>query len=384
MTRIESNTNDQAIAWKPDVHCLVLDGIRGAAILAVTLYRLCKEFDPEAHPVLATVRRFAPIGERGVDLFFVLSGFLITGILLRTRSEPHYFRNFMMRRVLRIFPLYFLSLVLGLLVLPNFLSTNAFDLARQEQFYLWTYTSNFRMAWLNEWCFGAFDHFWSLAVEEHFYFVWPAFVLLLTRRQLSILCMAIIVGVGVSRTIAAIDSRFDVAVSVATYFRADGLCFGALLAILLTTSVNKTTIKRVGWIMIALLLPMLAAIAISGKRLLEVPSTLCPAICSAGMAIVLLSHREAILVRLFESRLLRVLGKYSYGMYVIQLPLVTMLPLASFIGYLPKDPFLASTVYLVSMFALILLIALASFHYFESHFLRLKIMFAGQSKATSI
>ncbi|MBN8602577.1 MAG: acyltransferase [Planctomycetes bacterium] len=103
------------------------------AILAVILYRLSKELDPKAHPALATIRRFTQIGERGVDLFFVLSGFLITGILLRTKSQPHYFRHFMMRRVLRIFPLYFLSLVVGLLVIPIFLSSKAFDMASREQ-----------------------------------------------------------------------------------------------------------------------------------------------------------------------------------------------------------------------------------------------------------
>ncbi len=135
MTQMESETSQQANAWSPNSHCLALDGIRGVAILAVTLYRLCKELDPEAHPVLAFIRRFAPIGERGVDLFFVLSGFLITGILLRTKSQPHYFRNFMARRVLRIFPLYFLSLVLGMLVIPKVLNTDTFDLASREQFY---------------------------------------------------------------------------------------------------------------------------------------------------------------------------------------------------------------------------------------------------------
>jgi peptidoglycan/LPS O-acetylase OafA/YrhL len=132
MNRFELNNTEKSLAWKPDTHCLALDGIRGSAILVVTLYRLCKELDPEAHPVLATIRRFAPIGERGVDLFFVLSGFLITGILLRTKNGPNYFRNFMTRRVLRIFPLYFLNLVVGLLVIPNLFSTKAFDQASRE------------------------------------------------------------------------------------------------------------------------------------------------------------------------------------------------------------------------------------------------------------
>jgi peptidoglycan/LPS O-acetylase OafA/YrhL len=375
MTRIELNNTEESPAWKPDAHCLALDGIRGLAILAVTLYRLCKELDPEAHPVLATIRRFAPVGERGVDLFFVLSGFLITGILLRTRSERHYFRNFMMRRVLRIFPLYFLSLVVGLLVVPNLFSTKAFDLANREQLYLWTYTSNLRMAWLNEWCFGAFDHFWSLAVEEHFYLLWPAVVLLLTRRRLAYLCLTIIFGVGIARTIAAMDSRFDVAVSVATYFRADGLSFGALLALLLTSAMDRKKIRRVAWIEIAVLLPVLAGVAVSGKRLLEIPSTLCPAICFAGMAIVLLSHRDAALVKLFEWQWLRALGKYSYGMYVIQLPMVTLIPMASLAGMLPSDPLMSATIYLACMFAFIFLAAATSYHWFESHFLRLKKMF---------
>jgi len=172
----QSSTENTEIAWSADSHCLALDGIRGLAILAITLYRLCKELDPGSHPAIEVVRRFAPVGERGVDLFFVLSGFLITGILLRSRGKPHYFRNFIIRRSLRIFPLYFLSLTIGLLVVPNLFQTSAFDMPRQEQLYLWTYTSNLRMSWLNTWCFGPFDHFWPLAVEEHFleqtHFVW--------------------------------------------------------------------------------------------------------------------------------------------------------------------------------------------------------------------
>lgn len=308
MTQINSEYSQQAIAWSPNAHCLALDGIRGCAIVAVTLYRLCKELDPDAHPVLAMIGRFAPVGERGVDLFFVLSGFLITGILLRTRNQPNYFRNFISRRVLRIFPLYFLSLLLGILVIPNLLNNNAFDLASREQFYLWTYTSNFRMAWLNEWCFGAFDHFWSLAVEEHFYLIWPFVVLLLERRQLMTVCIGIIAVVGLARTVAALDSRFDVAVSVATIFRA-------------------------------------------------------------------LSNRNALLVRLLESGWLRALGKYSYGMYVIQLPLLTLLPMTNLSGHLPTNPLSASIAYVIGMFAMIVLIAMLSFHFYESHFLRLKERF---------
>ena len=185
MTAAKHDNSVSGFAWSPNKHCLALDGVRGFAILAVTIYRICKELAPNSHPVVAFIQRITSPGMRGVDLFFVLSGFLITGILLYSKGRPNYFRNFMVRRALRIFPLYFLSLFLGLWIIPSVFSTHVFDMPRAEQFYLWTYTSNIRMSWLNGWCFGPFDHFWSLAVEEHFYLVWPAVVLFLSVRGLA-------------------------------------------------------------------------------------------------------------------------------------------------------------------------------------------------------
>jgi len=363
------------IAWSANSRCLALDGIRGLAILSVTLYRLCKELDPGSHPAIAVVRRFAPVGERGVDLFFVLSGFLITGILLRSKGEPYYFRNFIIRRSLRIFPLYFLSLTVGLGMVPSLFQTSAFDMPRLEQVFLWTYTSNLRMSWLNSWCFGPFDHFWSLAVEEHFYFVWPAVVFLLGSKRLAIACVGTIVFVGLARTFAAMNPGFDLAVDVSTFFRADSLCLGALLAILLSSSFPHQQAKRLATIAILVLLPMLVAIAISGKRFLGMPNSLCPLFLMAGMAVILLSHKQSMLVKAIENFCLRFLGKYSYGMYVVQLPLVTLLPLKSVITYLPTNPIGQSLLYLFAMFSLITAVAVLSFHLLESHFLRLKKIF---------
>jgi peptidoglycan/LPS O-acetylase OafA/YrhL len=369
------NNQEPELAWSPNSHCLALDGVRGLAILTVTLYRLCKELDPNIHPAIAMVRRFAPIGERGVDLFFVLSGFLITGILLRSKGKPNYFRNFIARRSLRIFPLYFLSLIVGLWIIPNVVATSVFDLPRSEQFYLWTYTSNLRMSWLNEWCFGPFDHFWSLAVEEHFYFVWPAVVLMLASKRLIGVCVGTIVVVAIARTLAAINSDFDVAVDVLTLFRADALCMGALLAVLLNDSVKQTAVKNVSVVLALVLLPILLAVAFTEKRLLGIPNTLCPMFLIAGMAIVLLSSKTSVLVKSFESPFLRFLGKYSYGMYVVQLPLVTLMPLTAWFGLLPSNPLVQSLLYVVGMFGLIATIAVLSFHCVERPFLRIKQRF---------
>jgi peptidoglycan/LPS O-acetylase OafA/YrhL len=364
-----------AFGWLTGLHCPALDGVRGVAILAVTLYRLIKELDPDSHPLVGFVRRFAPLGERGVDLFFVLSGFLITGILIRSKGKPKYFRNFIVRRSLRIFPLYFASLIVGLFVLPRVIPTQAFEFPRKEQFYLWTYLSNVRMSWLNEWCFGPMDHFWSLAVEEHFYLLWPLIVLICASKRLILVCGVTIAVVALTRTIAATSARFDVAVDVLTIFRADALSMGALLAGMLHHGASHDRLLRTAWIIATITFPLLLFAAISGKRLLGIPNTVCPLFLMAGIAVVMLSPSWSILPRLCETRFLRFLGKYSYGMYVFQLPLVTLLPVSQWTGLFPADPILQGISYVGAMFCIITVLAVLSFHLFESHFLRWKALF---------
>jgi peptidoglycan/LPS O-acetylase OafA/YrhL len=106
----------------------------------------------------------------GVDLFFVLSGFLITGILLDTKGEDHFFRNFYMRRILRIFPLYYGFLILFFLVLPQLVSFgNNFHLVLEDQGWYWTYLVNLPIAFYGWPAFYAISQFWSLGVEEQFY-----------------------------------------------------------------------------------------------------------------------------------------------------------------------------------------------------------------------
>lgn len=373
MIAAKDECND--LVWKPDVHCPALDGVRGFAILVVTLYRLCKELDPTSHPLLAAIRGIAPIGERGVDLFFVLSGFLITGILLRSKGRSYYFRNFIMRRALRIFPLYFLSLIVGLWIIPQVFATRAFEMAKDEQLYLWTYMANVRISWLNEWCFGPFDHFWSLAVEEHFYFVWPAVILFLSVKRLTAVCIGTIMLVAGTRLFAAMHSDWDIAVDVLTFFRMDALVMGALLAILLKAPIPLARTRRMAWIIAASVFPLLIGVALTGKLLLGIPNTLCPLFFAAAMAILLLSAKRSYLARIFESLPLRFLCKYSYGMYVVQLPLVTLLPLGVCLDWLPLNPIAQSAIYVLGTFSLITCIAVLSFHLLESHFLKLKKYF---------
>lgn len=177
-------TDDLRLSGK---HVPSLDGVHGVAILLVIWFHLVQMF-PEFHAMLGPlVVRTATLGQTGVDLFFVLSGFLITGILLDTRQHPHYFRNFFARRTLRIFPLYFVALAI-LLQFDRQWVTELPARLEASQLWMWTYLSNIPPS------YGPtsvrFVHFWSLAVEEQFYLVWPLVVWFAGHRYIRHVCLA--------------------------------------------------------------------------------------------------------------------------------------------------------------------------------------------------
>jgi peptidoglycan/LPS O-acetylase OafA/YrhL len=171
-----------------------LDGLRGIAIILVMLHHFTY-YRPETgiDAVIAGVPLF---GWVGVDLFFVLSGFLITGILLDSRGSTRYFTNFYARRTLRIFPLYYLVLFLALVALPQFPSVHtvlAGDIEMPPRWPYWAYLTNFSVA-ERGFVHGWVDVAWSLAIEEQFYLVWPLVIWLCPQRLLPWLCTAIVIG----------------------------------------------------------------------------------------------------------------------------------------------------------------------------------------------
>jgi peptidoglycan/LPS O-acetylase OafA/YrhL len=210
-----------------------LDGLRGVAILLVLMNHFTA-FPPDV-PLSRTLYQVAYFGWAGVDLFFVLSGFLITGILFDTKGSAHYFRNFYMRRVLRIFPLYYGVLVVLFVLVP--LVHQYAPVVQQvadRQGWLWLYGVNLNIALEGKWLFGGdwleLGHFWSLAVQEHFYLLWPALVLLLNRRSLMLLCgLSVPVALGIR--VALLKAGMDPAGAyVLTPCRMDSLALGGLLA----------------------------------------------------------------------------------------------------------------------------------------------------------
>jgi peptidoglycan/LPS O-acetylase OafA/YrhL len=304
-------------------HIAVLDGIRGLAILLVLSVHFVGDVKPTSRVEQAAVK-LANYGVWGVDLFFVLSGFLITGILLRARSHPSYFRNFYIRRTLRIFPLYYAVLFALFGVLPFLPSIYPAGLAESATHVGWllTYTSNVFLALKKSWALPYVGHFWSLAVEEHFYLVWPFLVCFLSLDGLVVACVIGSVGALTLRVVLSACGAGDIAVLVLTPCRLDALFIGALIAILqqriglpaLVASARRAlaplAVAVLGLSTWNLLRGTLVAIVLPARG-----SAL--ALFFAALILVSVGARpSSVLGRVFASRTLRFFGRYSYGLYV--------------------------------------------------------------------
>jgi peptidoglycan/LPS O-acetylase OafA/YrhL len=359
-------------------HVPALDALRGLAIAAVTLYRFGGGSEGAASAGDHALPGVA-LGMRGVDLFFVLSGFLITGILFDAREKPHFFTNFYARRTLRIFPLYYGILLVTLLLLPAWFGrTASFADAHDHAAWLWLYGANLLQSLRGEWCLGYLNHFWSLAVEEHFYLVWPAVIYALSRRQAMIACCLLFAGATIGRVAWLVFGGNDVAPEVFTLFRLDGLVAGAWLALAARgpggISRYASTAKALGWLAALLLIP----ITLSGMRLLTLVDTIWITVCCSLLVQLVIAAKDTAWGKIAASPLLHWLGKYSYGMYVfanLLIPLVATIVTARDLAAMLGSSVLGQLAYLAMMTALTAGAALLSWHLFEKHFLRLKRYF---------
>jgi peptidoglycan/LPS O-acetylase OafA/YrhL len=286
-----------------------LDTLRGIAVLGVLLLhgfywqyagfsfgRLARIF------VLLT----GP-GWLGVNLFFVLSGFLITGILLDSKNRPNFYRRFYTRRALRILPAYY-----GLLILLLVLRSSSAAFVGLSFVYLANMTGFFGVA-----C--DYGPLWSLAVEEHFYILWPTVVRKVTMKRLAWVSASIMVLVPVLRGVA-----FSVGwggLDWYTWFVADGLAAGSLLAILLRTHVSRTQVKQLCWLLLAssVLLAgagqpfgMLTRNRLLGASLLWTTIN----IFFSSVLLLFLVAGSGAAKRFVDIPALRSLGYISYGLYL--------------------------------------------------------------------
>jgi peptidoglycan/LPS O-acetylase OafA/YrhL len=361
-TTLPHGAVDAAVKVRAQGRLPELDGIRAIAILAVLANHFFsnERTQPAAgalHGAGAAVYQVAAHGWLGVDLFFVLSGFLITGILLDTRARVTYFHDFWLRRALRILPLVFTVVVIltvfyrppWLYVFMAFFFT--VDIAR---------------------LFGLGDRgmgpLWSLAVEEQFYLVWPFLVLFLRRRALVITTLVIIIAEPIARVI--VNGPLDL-----PWFRVDGLAMGALIAIFVRSRyfVRPVALRACGVAVVV----ALAVLAID----LQMPTV------SYGLRITEadLVFGAAILAALavpgtrwlapLRSRTARFIADTSFCAYLIHVPL---LDLARFLGFGSglANLFLAAALQAAVALPLTFGIAALSRRYLEVPFLRLKDRFA--------
>ena len=317
-----------------------LDGLRGAAILAVMFYH-CTVIEPVrlSDTVLLDV---AQVGAFGVDLFFVLSGFLITGILLDAKGAQNYFRNFYIRRTFRIFPLYYTILAAVLAVAwlappvlsawPRLYSHVASQsakldtLARDWPWYF-TYTFNVLVAIRQSFPKGALDVTWSLAIEEQFYLAWPLVVYYAPKRFLQPLSAALSDLGGLCRVGCLLGGLGWASIYVLTPCRIDALAVGGYVACRLRAPdfdprrfSNRLSTGMAGAGLGLLTLLAARQFRPESTSFIVVGYSLVAAFCGMGLYKVLTARDETLTARVFRSKVLQSFGKYSYAIYLIHSP----------------------------------------------------------------
>lgn len=328
---------------------LQLDAMRGIAVLAVMLHHIAPSF-------LSAL----PLAWGGVRFFFVISGFLITGILLKAKdlivegeqSVGFALKQFYFKRVLRIFPIFYLSLAVLAL----------FNAGQVRDYLLWhlTYLSNFRF--IQDGYFHNYvSHFWTLAVEEQFYLVWPAVVLFVPRRYL-IPVILLCVGAGITYRYVAVTYLFNpVACEAHPLACVDTLAAGSLLAVLFREC--KTTPK---WYMLYAIFGWIGGISIIAdillthdwlnvQRFMFMPVAM--SLFSIGMISRATTGYTGIGRVILEFKPLVYIGTISYGLYVYHAIVQSFLVQAGFKPYQGGQIALS--------LGLSLLLAVLSWHFFE-------------------
>lgn len=353
-----------------------LDGLRGLAILMVMIHRVYPRAGDTPWPIEA--------GWAGVDLFFVISGFLIAGILLDTRDDPDYFRNFYARRVLRIFPLFYL-LVGGMLL--------AFPLADHDGFLeqagspLWYLL---QLGNIPEGVLGLSPPYWlapvwSLAIEEQFYLTFPLLVRRVDPRNLwrwlvAFVAIALVTRI-VSTSLMPANERFQY---LFTLCRLDTIALGCLVAVVVRTRWYPEVRARLARGLVPVL--AIASIVLLATQLDRTTwfgrtfGYTVVAIAFVSLVILVLEHRGEAVTRVLRVRPLQYLGKLCFGLYLLHRPADTVV--SALVARTDLDG--TSLVWIPVKLAVAVGFATISWRVLERPFLRLKDRFASSRHPSRI
>ena len=356
-------------------HIVVLDGLRGMAIILVLMVHSIPQVSGDGLGFTA-LNSTVHCGVFGVDLFFVLSGFLITGVLVDSKGSQRYFRTFYIRRFLRLFPVYYGFLLTMMFLLPAFDRVAHLHLPHYEGSWWWylLYFSNWKTDHDLDPSLG---HFWSLALEEQFYLFWPVTVYLLSRRALVWWCGFLVV--------CAVTLRLMLVLTVDIYartpYRLDSLAIGALFALAIRDQLWRDRLLRSSRILgPAALLVFLLSVLQNWRY----PWNPLSAFFAAVWFGILVFQGAADDFGPFYSRLLRRpllvrYGRYSYCIYVIQLVFLDQglrLSHSIRLRFLHFSGVVATAMIMVAANVIIYWIARASWRYYEKPILGLKNRFA--------
>jgi peptidoglycan/LPS O-acetylase OafA/YrhL len=331
-----------------------LDSVRGLAVLVVLLHNTDK------HQYTGFVARN---GWMGVDLFFVLSGFLITGILLDTKDTDGYFRKFYARRCLRIWPLYYCALLFMFVVVPALRPSEANKIFEPRSMPWWSYLvylQNFLVPVITG-ATGLLGVTWSLAVEEQFYAVWPIVVRYCSRAQLRTLTITLICGSPILRFFL-VHRGYNVYPN--TLCRLDGLMAGALLSLAFRSEIfSRDAYVRPAWIALLIASPL----ALITAHRMEWAVYSFTALASVSVVYLALCSKHKWLSAIVGNRFLIYTGTISYGIYLLEkIPTDAEMSL-----HLDRHPAFVLPLTAVATYGL----ATVSWNLLEKPFLRLKGFF---------
>ena len=356
-----------------------LDGLRGIAILLVLVWHVLYQLHDNPgifyYPVMAGRLMWS-----GVDLFFVLSGFLIGGILLDATSSPRYFTTFYARRAFRILPIY--AVLVGLCsvrFLPSqWMPASLGNLSASDlpwASYL-TFTQNLWMAGRGVGGIGTLSPTWSLAIEEHFYQLVPLIIRKTPRARLTILLLAFVVGAPLLRIALLHCYRYGAMAAVVLMpCRADGLSLGVLSALLVRDRRSWDFVvarRSTLWKAAAVLFVGVGVLTYEAGRagLNETVTFSWLALFYTCGLLLALSGREGLMQRVLTARPLMWLGGVAYFMYLFHLPVIEVFRrMISRHAARPNDPAVVIFIYLLGL-AVTLVLAEISWRFFENPMIR--------------
>lgn len=370
-----------------------LDGVRAIAILLVLWWhasQLAKDISPPLNDDMNAYFIFSTLGAGGVSLFFILSGFLITGILMDTEADKNCLRKFYIRRSLRIFPLYYFMIVI--LGFGALIFNAKFDAGF---FYYFFYIPNWRSVFLsgygmfNDLNYLFYHHFWSLAVEEQFYLLWPILFLFLYRKTtapftMNVMWALVCLSIGIRFSMYYIFDQDWQFIFTWTLSRMGALVLGAILALGYQQSsdffLKLDKLRAEYWFMYSIIAVGLSFLFIQLNGL-TVANTIYITTFLEIAFFFLVAHvlcvetkKEETLRIILHSNVMKKIAKLSYGIYLIHWPVMNVMQMGVrgyHFGYWGSH-----LVVLMGGFIISYVFAWVFYHLFEKSVLDLKHKFA--------